>query len=84
MTRVAKHKGKVVKRLQHHERKRRLHVPPAIAPNTINALSMTQPMVDRLFWRAGFGPSGEGYFRLSAFNSRSNVEEALARIRRVF
>jgi len=33
---------------------------------------------------AGFGPSGEGYFRLSAFNSRSNVEEAVTRIRRVF
>jgi LL-diaminopimelate aminotransferase len=33
---------------------------------------------------AGFGPAGEGYFRLSAFNSRANVEEAIARIRRVF
>ena len=33
---------------------------------------------------AGFGPSGEGYFRLSAFNSRANVEEALARIRAAF
>ncbi|HTJ41497.1 MAG TPA: LL-diaminopimelate aminotransferase [Kofleriaceae bacterium] len=29
---------------------------------------------------AGFGPSGEGYFRLSAYNSRANVEEAVARI----
>jgi len=27
---------------------------------------------------------GEGYFRLSAFNSRANIEEAIARIRRVF
>jgi LL-diaminopimelate aminotransferase len=33
---------------------------------------------------AGFGPAGEGYFRLSAFNSRANIEEALARIRRAF
>ncbi len=33
---------------------------------------------------AGFGPAGEGYFRLSAFNSRANVEEAIARIRKVF
>jgi LL-diaminopimelate aminotransferase len=33
---------------------------------------------------AGFGPAGEGYFRLSAFNSRANIEEALSRIRRVF
>jgi LL-diaminopimelate aminotransferase len=32
---------------------------------------------------SGFGPSGDGYFRLSAFNSRENVEEALARLRRV-
>jgi LL-diaminopimelate aminotransferase len=33
---------------------------------------------------AGFGPGGEGYFRLSAFNSRANIEEAIGRIRRVF
>jgi len=33
---------------------------------------------------AGFGPSGEGYFRLSAFNSRENIEEALVRIRARF
>jgi LL-diaminopimelate aminotransferase len=32
----------------------------------------------------GFGPSGEGYFRLSAFNSQENVAEAIARIRRTF
>ncbi|HEY6175738.1 MAG TPA: LL-diaminopimelate aminotransferase [Kofleriaceae bacterium] len=32
----------------------------------------------------GFGPAGEGYFRLSAFNSRANIEEAIARIRRGF
>ncbi|MBL8890397.1 MAG: LL-diaminopimelate aminotransferase [Planctomycetaceae bacterium] len=29
---------------------------------------------------SGFGPSGEGYFRLSAFNSRENVVEAITRI----
>jgi LL-diaminopimelate aminotransferase len=33
---------------------------------------------------SGFGPAGEGYLRLSAFNSRENVEEALARIARAF
>jgi LL-diaminopimelate aminotransferase len=33
---------------------------------------------------AGFGPAGEGYFRLSAFNSRANVEEAITRIRAAF
>jgi LL-diaminopimelate aminotransferase len=30
---------------------------------------------------SGFGPSGEGYFRLSAFGNRENIEEAVARIR---
>ncbi|QEY32231.1 LL-diaminopimelate aminotransferase [Synechococcus sp. RSCCF101] len=30
---------------------------------------------------SGFGAAGEGYFRLSAFNSRANVEEAMQRIR---
>ena len=33
---------------------------------------------------SGFGPSGEGYFRISAFNSRENVEEAIDRIRKGF
>jgi LL-diaminopimelate aminotransferase len=30
---------------------------------------------------AGFGPSGEGYFRLSAFGHRENVEQAMTRIK---
>jgi len=32
---------------------------------------------------SGFGASGEGYFRLSAFNSRENVEEAVRRFQKV-
>ena len=32
---------------------------------------------------SGFGASGEGYFRLSAFNSRANVEEAVVRIKKL-
>jgi LL-diaminopimelate aminotransferase len=31
---------------------------------------------------SGFGAAGEGYVRLSAFNSRANVEEAIARLTR--
>jgi LL-diaminopimelate aminotransferase len=30
---------------------------------------------------SGFGPSGEGFFRLSAFGNRDNVVEAVERIR---
>jgi LL-diaminopimelate aminotransferase len=33
---------------------------------------------------SGFGAAGEGYFRISAFNSRENVEEAVERIKRVW
>ncbi len=33
---------------------------------------------------SGFGPSGEGYFRLTAFGSRDNTIEALDRIRRFY
>lgn len=29
---------------------------------------------------SGFGAAGESYFRISAFNSRENVEEATRRI----
>ncbi len=32
---------------------------------------------------AGFGRCGEGYIRISAFNSHENVEKAMARIRRI-
>ncbi len=32
---------------------------------------------------AGFGKDGQGYIRISAFNSRANVEEAVARIVKV-
>ena len=37
-------------------RRHRLHVPPGGAFN-FSPTSMSQAMVDRLFWRAGFGPS---------------------------
>jgi LL-diaminopimelate aminotransferase len=33
---------------------------------------------------SGFGPTGEGYFRISAFNSRENVSEAIRRIDKAF
>ena len=33
---------------------------------------------------SGFGACGEGYFRLSAFNSRENIDTAAARIRKAY
>ena len=33
---------------------------------------------------SGFGAAGEGYFRISAFNTRANVEEVCRRIRATF
>jgi LL-diaminopimelate aminotransferase len=32
---------------------------------------------------AGFGAGGEGWFRISAFNSRANVEEVCRRLHSV-
>ena len=32
---------------------------------------------------SGFGPSGEGYFRLTAFGSYENTVEAIERIKRM-
>ena len=32
----------------------------------------------------GFGPSGQGYFRLTAFGNRENTEEAMRRFKRCF
>ena len=31
---------------------------------------------------AGFGPSGEGYFRLTAFGTKENILEAIDRIKK--
>ena len=33
---------------------------------------------------SGFGPSGEGYFRLTGFGSAENTKEAIRRIKEVF
>jgi LL-diaminopimelate aminotransferase len=33
---------------------------------------------------SGFGAAGEGWFRISAFNSRANVEEVCRRIGQLF
>jgi LL-diaminopimelate aminotransferase len=33
---------------------------------------------------SGFGAAGEGYFRISAFNSRVNVVEAMERVTHQF
>jgi LL-diaminopimelate aminotransferase len=33
---------------------------------------------------SGFGAAGEGYVRISSFNSRENVDEAITRIRKAF
>jgi LL-diaminopimelate aminotransferase len=33
---------------------------------------------------SGFGASGEGYVRISAFNDRAKVDEAIARILKTF
>jgi uncharacterized protein (DUF1800 family) len=59
VTRVTTKKTKIVKRLTYHERKHREHVPPPVVATAVNAEAMTQPMVDRLFWRAGFGPGAD-------------------------
>ena len=32
---------------------------------------------------SGFGPSGEGYFRLTGFGTREDTQEALRRIARL-
>ncbi len=33
---------------------------------------------------SGFGAAGEGYFRISAFNSKANVEEVCNRLKKIF
>ena len=57
----------------------------------LNALSSNMIMVDRKKLKnpnglilgtpgSGFGPSGEGYVRLTAFGKREDCEEALQRL----
>jgi LL-diaminopimelate aminotransferase len=66
--------------------------PPAVLRGAAEPRLSSWEFFDKLLSEAqvvgtpgsGFGPAGEGYFRLSGFNSRANIEEAIARIRRVF
>jgi len=54
-------------------------------PGGMNSWEFFDLMLDRAHVvgtpGSGFGPAGEGFFRLSAFGRRENVEEAVARIR---
>ena len=63
---------------------------PYIWVGTPNGLTSWE-MFDRMLTQAnvvitpgsGFGAKGEGYFRISAFNSRANAEEVACRIRQL-
>ncbi|MGI8604225.1 MAG: LL-diaminopimelate aminotransferase [Verrucomicrobiales bacterium] len=54
-------------------------------PNRMGSWELFDLMLERLNVvvtpGAGFGANGEGYFRISAFNSRHNVEEVCHRLR---
>jgi uncharacterized protein (DUF1800 family) len=59
-TKKIKHKVKAKHKVR-KPRRHRLHRPPArtTAPALIDLKSMSPAMVDRLFWRAGFGPTAD-------------------------
>ena len=54
------------------------------APKHLNSWSVFDKMLNEANVvttpGSGFGPAGEGYFRISAFNSRANVEEVARRL----
>lgn len=54
-------------------------------PEGIDSWAMFQKMLEEaqvvITPGAGFGAAGEGYFRISAFNSRENVEEVCRRLK---
>jgi LL-diaminopimelate aminotransferase len=56
-------------------------------PNGITSWEMFDKMLSEanvvITPGSGFGSAGEGYFRISAFNSRANVEEVAARLGRL-
>ena len=60
-----------------------------IRPGTMASWCMASEHSDKMLNEAnvvitpgsGFGSAGEGYFRISAFNSRANVEEVCTRIK---
>jgi LL-diaminopimelate aminotransferase len=59
----------------------------ASCPDGISSWGMFDKMLDQanvvITPGAGFGAAGEGYFRISAFNSRENVEEVCRRMKQV-
>ena len=58
------------------------------APNGLSSWDFFDKLLQSCFVvgtpGSGFGAAGEGYFRISAFNSRANVEEAMSRITQTF
>jgi LL-diaminopimelate aminotransferase len=54
--------------------------PPASARGTCSTRCSTRPRSSSPP-APGFGSAGEGYFRISAFNSRANVEEVCRRLK---
>ncbi len=57
------------------------------APDTLNSWEFFDLLLHQIQVvgtpGAGFGPSGEGYFRLTSFGSRENTEKAMERINRL-
>ena len=63
-----------------------------LSPSVVTILATSWEFFDQLLNEchivgtpgSGFGACGEGYFRLSAFNSRENIDTAVARIRKAY
>ncbi len=58
------------------------------APNGVSSWDVFDKMLNEanvvVTPGSGFGKQGEGYFRVSAFNSRANVEEVAQRLKKTF
>ena len=57
--------------------------PKALWDKTLPESAWTKAAHVKFTPGAGFGKAGEGYIRISSFNSRANVLEAVERIRKV-
>ena len=51
-----------------------------LSAHSVMKNDLAEPFAEMGAWRAALGIS-EGYFRLSAFNSRANVDAAMERIK---
>ena len=63
-----------------------VHLSPSVVTSPATSWEFFDQLLNEchIVGTPGSGACGEGYFRISAFNSRENIDTAVARIRKAY